>query len=186
MGSSTDRLTNAILGKDEREEKAPEKKNVQITPIAPALKNTSQPSYEVQNEQAWHRSLAYMLLQGETCRTCAKYFGKTSQHITQVRKQPWFKDLLAELSELHFDNNVAKLLQSCAVEAVTSLTDLAIGAESEAVRRSAASDLLKMHLQNVPARKNDSEEDPEKEVQRLDAELERLEQNTPEQKNLSE
>ena len=151
-----------------------------ITPIQPSLpafedKRKPNPNHDPKSEQPWHRALAYMLLQGNSNKECAKYFEKTPARIYQLKKTPWFKSLLAQLADIHFENDVAGLLQNAAFDAISTLSDLALGAESESVRRSAASDLLNQHLKtSIPVAK-EAAADPKQELDNLNEEIERLE-----------
>lgn len=136
---------------------------------------TKDPKYEVKNEKPWHRILAYMLLQGTSQSACADYFGKSTLHISQVKKQPWFQKLLAELADLNFQSDVLGLLQSEAITAIATLSDLAQNAESETVKRSAASTLLENFLKHKPEPKPKESKSPQQELDELNAELRALE-----------
>lgn len=172
MGQENHALVQALIGNEPEE-------TATITPILPEFKDeTAPPAYEVVNEQPWHRSCAYMMLQGHSNKECAEMFGKTQGHISQLKKQQWFKSLLAQLAEIHFDNDVAGLLENAAYDAISTLTDLAVGAKSESVRRSAASDLLDKFLKNQPVKNETPHENPAAELEQLDEEIERLKEQT--------
>ena len=129
----------------------------------------------MQNEKPWHRTLAYLLLQGQSAIEAGKTLGKTPEHIRQVRKQEWFKTLLAELASIHFNNDVSGLLEGAALESINTLSQLASGAKSEAVRRAAASDLLDKYLRNKVNKTDDKPNDPKAELEALENEIKELE-----------
>lgn len=133
------------------------------------------PCIEIQSEQPWHRLLAYMLLQGATTKQCADQFGKSASHISQVRKQHWFGTLLTQLANLSFDQDLVGLLHGSAVTAIETLTELAQTAESESVKRSAASTLLEQYLRNKPQAVPKETKSPRDELDELNAEIRNLE-----------
>lgn len=141
----------------------------------PTINDSCEASYEVQNEKPWHRTLAYLLLQGQSAIEAGKALGKTPEHIRQVRKQEWFKSLLAELASIHFNNDVSGLLEGAALESITTLSQLASGAKSEAVRRAAASDLLDKYLRNKVTKTDDKPNDPKAELEALESQIKELE-----------
>jgi hypothetical protein len=146
----------------------------------PPMHDELEAPYEVQSEKPWHRVLAYMLIKGATVKDAAQELGKSVDHCRAVKKQPWFKQLTAELCKQHFNDDVTRLLEGAAVESIMTLTDLASSAESEPVRRSAASDLLNQYLRNKPVESEDPIEDPQAELDKLNRELEHLRDNSTE------
>lgn len=163
-------LVQALMGAEE-----PPQPKAKIASILPALRDTTAgPAYELKNEQPWHRACAYMMLQGHSNKECAAYFEKTEGHISQLKRQEWFKQLITQLSDLHFDNDIAGLLQNAAFDAISTLNDLATGAESESVRRSAASDLLDKFLKSRPPEQPKPPANPKDELNQLDEEIARL------------
>lgn len=148
-----------------------------ITPLPAFTDNRRPPAYEVANEQPWHRSCAYMLLQGHSDGEVAKYFDKKQATITNLKKQPWFKTLLSQLAEHHFDDDITGLLKNSAYDAISTLTDLTTGAKSESVRRAAASDLLDKFLKHVPQEPEETAADPQEELDRLENEIKTLKEN---------
>lgn len=166
-------MANDALIKALREEDD-ESQNLKVLP--PPMKDSGEPQYEVQNEKPWHRTLAYLLLQGKSAVDAAKTLNKTPVHIREVRKQAWFKELLAELASIHFDNDVAGLLEGAALEAITTLSELATTAKSESVKRAAASDLLDKYLRNKVTPVKETPDDPKAEMDQIDQEIKALEE----------
>lgn len=147
----------------------------EIESIIPHLQCSLEPSVEILNEKPWHRQLAYALLRGATMKECAQMFDKTVAHISQVRRQPWFKKVAAEIADLDRDMDALELLKGSVVTAIETLNDLALGAKSESVRRSAASDLLDKYLKSNPEPQAAEVIDPRAEAKRLEEEIKRLE-----------
>lgn len=167
-------LEAAALGLDEDE--APTRPdNGRVTSILPSLKDDRESGVVILKEAPWHRSLAYMLLNGMSQRECAKQFDKHPQYISQIRQQEWFKNICAQLAEIHFGGDLMGLLEGAAFDAVNTLQDLAVGAESESVRASSASTLLDKHLKYRKENKPQASDNPEQEIKRMDEEISRLE-----------
>ncbi len=148
----------------------------QRTPIVPLYTDPDRvtPAHTVKNEQPWHRSLAYALLQGKTSRECAELFQVTPATVSLVKRQSWFKDLIAELGAIHFENDFTGLLATHAIDAITQLGELSMSAESPQIRRQASSDLLKAYLSCKPEKQAPKAEDPQSELAELDRELKEL------------
>lgn len=138
------------------------------------LRTDKQSSVVIINEKPWHRSLAYKLLEGVTDGDCAKQFDKSVQQVRNVKLQPWFKELVGELSEQHFENNIAGLLEGAAVDSILTLQNLATNGKSEAIKRMAASDLLDKHLKIREVKTPEPEEDTEEALDRINKELDKL------------
>ena len=171
-------LVEALTNPDSEIE--PELRPDKVTNIAPALKDSGKPSYDLQKEMPWHRTLAYMLLRGDSAITAGKALSKTPEHIRQVKKQPWFKILLTELAQLN-NEDVMTLLEGSTVEAILTLTELASDAKSETVRRASASDLLDKFLKNREIGQSNVPDDPKDELDQINREIELLkEQNKDE------
>lgn len=147
-----------------------------VESIVPSLQSDLQPTYDVKNEKPWHRSYAYMLLNGHTIKDCAEHFQLTPHHLAQVKKQEWFKRLTADLAAAHFEDDVAGLLKGAAIEAVTTMVELSQTAESESVRQAASNNLLEKYLKNKPPPAPDVPDDPVQEAAMLDAEIDMLEE----------
>lgn len=130
----------------------------------------------VKNEQPWHRLFIYALLQGATLKQCAEEFNKSREYLSALKRQPWFQKLMVEIADQKFENNITGLLSGAAVGAVETLVELAAEAESESVRRSAASDLLSSYFKHKPPDAPTTTEDPQAEAEQLDAEIALLEE----------
>lgn len=137
-------------------------------------KETTAVPPEVKNEQPWHRTLAYLCLQGKSTRALAEDFDKSEHTIRLIKRQKWFQELCARLAADNFDNDVTRMLEGSAVDAVLKLEEL-LDTGTESTQRFAAGKILDLHLANKPARDDETEEDPQKELDRLDAEIKRLE-----------
>ena len=147
-----------------------------IESIVPALHDNYEAKYDVKTEKPWHRSFAYMLLQGCSIVECAEHFQMTHQHLQQVKKQEWFKVLTTKLAAAHFEDDVIGLLKSSAVTAITTLDELATSAESETVRGNAANNLLDKFLRHQPPPPPPTVDDPVQEARMLDEEIAQLEE----------
>lgn len=171
-------LEQALRGEDGEYATPP---HVPIESIIPHLHDDRDPSRDggvvIQKEQPWHRQCAYMLLQGMSNKDAAEMFGCTPATIGNLKRQPWFRSICAQLSAIHFDNDVMGLLKNAAVEAVMELSTLATGAKSETVRANAANALLDKFLKHKGSDKPPSDaKTPKEEMAELEKEIERLQQ----------
>lgn len=132
----------------------------------------------IKNEQPWHRMAAYMLLNNCSNVSIAEAANVTPQSVSILRSQPWFQQLLAELSARKGDD-ITSVIQSYALEAVEGIHTIAVSAESDRVRLSAYTTLLE-HAQGKPVQKNlnlnssVSYSSPEEERRELEAQLEAI------------
>ena len=165
-------LEQALQGQEIPDPSSPT--NGRVQSILPALNNNAG-TVTVVKEKPWHRSLAYMRLQGVSKKQCAKEFDCSVQQVINVSAQPWFKQICVELADIHFAGDMFGMLESAAFDAVQTLNELAVGAESETVRRASASDLLDKFLKHRKPAEDKTPDNPEQELKQLDEELERLE-----------
>ena len=147
----------------------PEKKN-NIVP----LKTNTKTQRTIINEQPWHRQFAYKLLEGKSLTQCAKIFDKSPSYLTGLKAQHWFKELITELAEQSFENDIASLLEGEAASAILTLAELAQNGKNESIRIKSASELLDKHIKLRPPPKPPTEEDPKKAMAAIEAELKRL------------
>ena len=147
----------------------------QIESILPHLKDDRETTIEIVAEKPWHRTFAYMLLQGMTLKACADQFDCSVAHLVTLRKQPWFKRVCEQLAEIHFGGDLFGMMEGAAFDCITVLHDLAVGAKKEEVQKSAASDLLDKFFKYRPVKEKPVVIDPQQELERLNAELAVLE-----------
>jgi len=112
-----------------------------------------------------------MLLTGAKLSTCAKEFKKSVSHLSQIRKQGWFKQITTELADMHFGGSVDGLLEGAASDAVIVLHELAIGSQQENTRVRAASELMKAYLGNKPVKRDPLPENPKQALDQINEEL---------------
>lgn len=95
----------------------------------------------LKNEQPWHRMAAIMLIHGHTNSEIALHAGVTPQHVSNVRAQRWFQQLLATLANEQ-GQEVSGLLAAEAVASIETMVALRDFGESERVRLAAAQALF--------------------------------------------
>jgi len=152
-----------------------EKEKSTVESILPHLHDERECTNIVQKEKPWHRSLAYLLLQGVPQNECAKQFDCSPQMISILRRQEWFKALLVQLADLNFSGDMFGILEGAAFESITVLHDIALGGKSEQVRVSAATTLLDKFLKHQRPKETKPHDSPQAELDELDREIAALE-----------
>lgn len=132
----------------------------------------------IESEKPLHRMMAYLCAAGLRP---AKIAEKTEYSVAQVRtimNQPWFKNLVAVIIHEEFNDDVGPMLKAGAAEAIMELRNLATGANSEAVRAKACSDLLDRHCgkatQHVHHTSSNVPVDAEDEIKQLKEKLQKI------------
>lgn len=106
------------------------------------LYSDKDPNLAVLHEKPWHRAVVYLVIKGLTNREIAERFGKTEPWISQLTRQPWFKNrVVQELKEAGGDL-VETILQSQVIPSIEKVIELRDGANSEAIQMRAASEIL--------------------------------------------
>ncbi len=157
------------------EEKKPQRKVVPLhrPGLAPLTEHNT-----IINEKPIHRVMAYMMMQGYNDGEIGKATNYSKEHVGVIRKQEWFSELIAKLSEDRFSDALDGLLEGAALEAVTELRNLATTAKSESVRKSASDSLLDRFLGKPTPRIKDLGEgsgDELNDAEKLRAEIKELE-----------
>jgi len=129
---------------------------------------------EIKNEKPWHRTLAYLSLQGKPTAELAEEFGKHPDTIRLIKRQPWFEDLCARLAAEHFDNDVTKMVEGADTSAVLKLESL-MEDGSESTQRFSAAKLLDLHFANKPKEAEKVSDDPQQELDIINREIKQLE-----------
>jgi hypothetical protein len=133
----------------------------------------------VLNEQPWHRSAAYALLQGKTNKQVAATFDCDPATVSLLRQQSWFRRLIAELAQESLDDGFLGLLQGGANAAIEELTCMLSDTKVPApTRAAAAGKLLDAFMKAKPPEAPKVPDDPQAELKKLNDEIKRLEQQT--------
>lgn len=109
-------------------------------------------AHGIKTEQAWHRMAALMMLAGVPNKQIAEAAGKSGTHVSILRSQRWFQELLTQLAGQQ-GNDVTAILRGEAVASVDRLVTLRDTAEREQVQLAAATTLLE-HAIGKPVTRN--------------------------------
>lgn len=133
----------------------------------------------LQNEQAWHRMAAFMLLAGRTNAEIAMSAGKSVEEVSILRAQRWFQELLAVLANETGDD-ITGLLQSEMAASLQTVIHIRDHSESDRVALSAAQ-LIIEHGRGKPiqatlthAHDLRSKKSPQEEREEIEQELKML------------
>jgi hypothetical protein len=134
----------------------------------------------IKNEQPWHRMAAYMLLAGRTNSEVAMAASVTPQHVSQLRGQRWFQELLGTLANNEGDE-IMGVLKAEGLASVEKMVYLRDHAECERVQYAAAKDLTEMVngkavQRTLSVSAHTTFESPKEEYESLQNELEQLRQ----------
>jgi hypothetical protein len=147
-----------------------------VVPFFKADKEGVDGGLEVKAEQPWHRTLAHLLLQGYSNKDAAELLGKSPATVALVKRQPWFRNLLAVIAAKSFKGDFLGLLEGSAVGAIATLEVLATSGKNENVRASAAGKLLDAFLKHSKPRVEEQKpKDPKQRALELDREIEEAE-----------
>lgn len=144
------------------------------------LMTKATPRHELQKEQPWHRTCAWMLAKGFTRREIAEAVDKTEATITLATQQGFMRQMVADIiAELNLqDESAFNLLRAAQTSAAQTVISLASSASSETVKMRAAQEILDRVLgrpvQFVNTQKTNPKMDPKDEAEALKREIERL------------
>jgi hypothetical protein len=142
------------------------------------LHNQLPPNIDIQHERVRHRMLAFLISTGSTQREAAKEMGYSEGWVSQICRQEWFVGLVAEEITKAGRSVVDELFRNAAPGAVLRVIDLSQNAEKDAVKLAANKEILERYLgkstQTVLHGEAKVCDDPVEEVQRLEAEAQRL------------
>lgn len=149
--------------------------------VIPFYKSNGEDDVEIggqnlKSEQPWHRTLGHLLLQGYSNKDAAELLGKAPATISLVKRQPWFRSLLAAIAQRSFKGDFLGLLEGSAINAITTLETLSSTAKNESVRASASGKLLDAFLKHSKPREEAKPPlDPQQRALELDRQLEEAE-----------
>ncbi len=104
-------------------------------------------SYQTyKREKFEHRLMLWYRLQGMSVKETASLTGYTPQSVSQVCKQPWFREAFCRLAKEQGKDALQTLIEGAVIPAFQRLEDLATGAESEQVRLAADKEILDRFL----------------------------------------
>ena len=160
------------------------------TPLVPKLEdfarsraplmNNAIPRLELQKEQPWHRTCAWMLAKGFTRKEIAQAVDKSEATVSLASQQGFMKQMVSDIiAELHLqDESAMNLLKAAQGSAAQTIVTLSTSASSETVKMRAAQEILDRVLgrpvQFVNTHKSVSKMDPKAEQEALKAEIDRL------------
>lgn len=128
-------------------------------------------------EKPVHRTIAYLLLKGNSQREVAEIVGCGEVTISKLCSAKWFKQLLATLAQLNGGSEVQALMQGAASGAALVLIEQ-LNAKDEKVRQSAATQILDRSIGKPAQRIIQSKEvvpvDPRDELELLNREIAEL------------
>ena len=90
--------------------------------------------------------MLWLRLQGHNVKETAALCGYTPQSVSQVSKQPWFREAFCRLSQEMGKDAVQTFLEGEVLPALQRTVDLAANADSEAVRLAANREVLDRFL----------------------------------------
>ena len=104
-------------------------------------------AYQVyKREKPEHRLMLWLRLNGHNVKETATLTGYTPQSVSQVCKQPWFREAFCKLSTEMGKDIAQTLLEGEVVPTIHKLVELRDSAESEAVRKAACDSILDRYL----------------------------------------
>jgi hypothetical protein len=115
-----------------------------------ALHGDRPPQIQLKSEQPWHRVLLYLKSRGWTNRRCAELLDTSEQYVSQISRQPWFRERLLKTLKAEGLPAVQEMLRSEAPESILKLVRLRDTAKSETVQAQCAMDLLDRYLGKAP------------------------------------
>lgn len=107
-----------------------------------ALHNSQQPNLVVEHEKPEHRIILLLKLKGFTNREIAESSGYTEPWISQITRQPWFKERLTRMLDEAGDEVLNDLIRVEGKNSFITLLHLRDNARSEQVRLTAAVNLV--------------------------------------------
>lgn len=109
-----------------------------ITPIM----SGSKPSWDIQNEQGYHRIVCYRTAAGDTPQEIATALGVDKSTVYNILKQPRSKELVATIIHEAHNDDITAILRGAAGEAVLVQLELMKFSKDENVRLRSATDIL--------------------------------------------
>jgi DNA-binding CsgD family transcriptional regulator len=141
-----------------------------ITPIM----SGSKPSWDIQNEQGYHRIVCYRTAAGDTPKEIATALGVDPSTVYNILKQDRSKELVATIIHEAHSDDITAILRGAASQAVMIQVELMKFSKDENVRLRSATDILNRaygtpcKASEMPSKKND---DPLAEMAELDRQI---------------
>lgn len=136
----------AVLRGDNTTGEAPQLRQEIISDHVDRLFGERRSYLEIKRERPEHRLVLWLTLEGQSPKTIAASFGRTTEWVRNLRRQPWFQDAFCKLSAEMGRDAVQALLKGEAVPAILRTVELAKNADSDAVRLAANRELLDRFL----------------------------------------
>jgi len=106
-----------------------------------------EPNLAILSEQPWHRLALYMKVKGASNRAIAKYTDKSEAWISQLMRQPWARERMAEIANEEGIDNVQAVLKGALIDSVYKLIELRDDEDvPAAVKRGCCTDLIQQYL----------------------------------------
>ena len=108
--------------------------------------DVNNPNLVILKEKPEHRLIVYLKAQGLSNNDIAERTGYTYPWVSQITRQPWFKQRLIDELKVSGRDLIHETLRVEAPECIATLVDLRDNSESPAVRLGASKDLLDRYL----------------------------------------
>lgn len=153
--------------------------HVEMTDTGPTLHRhdrSETAAIGLKDEKAWHRMAAYMLLAGRTNSEIGAAAGVTPNHVSQLRAQRWFQELLATLAN-EAGNDLTGVIQSEAQASLQTMVDIRDDLTAPVrVRYAAAKDLVELAhgkavQKTIVSRSSSGNRTPEEEYNEIQEQL---------------
>jgi hypothetical protein len=152
-----------------------------VDPVVPISEffNTCAPIREIEREQAWHRTAAFAFALGATAKDVAKQLDRAYITVQNLLRQPWFQKNVTALMAEYGSRDIMELLRAEQVNSLCTLIEIRDNPKAaSAARVVCARDILDRTLgkpmQRVEVSSEAASDDPVQEVERLEAEVNRL------------
>ena len=142
---------------------------------------TTEPVWNLPKEQAWHRLAAFAFALGATCKDVAKQLDRSELAVQNLLRQPWFQKNVTALMAEYGSKDIMELLRAEQINSLCTIIEIRDDPKaSKNTRALCAKDILDRTLGKPTQRVEVSSEaaslDPVAEVERLEAEVNRLKQ----------
>lgn len=147
--------------------------------VSPALFHNRTGDDWPKTEQNWHRTALYLVAAGTPSKDVATACEVTVQSVYKLLKAPWFQQKLDDKLKENGATDIMALFKAEAINSVVTLVELRDGGKNEAVRKSAATEILDRYMgkpkQTIEATTTVRSDDPVEEAARLERENAMLE-----------
>jgi len=134
----------------------------------------NKPPVVYKKEKAIHRRILFLKAHGLSNIEVAEMVGMTPVGVGLVTRQEWFREALVELMNETGVDGVKELIKGAAMDSVMKIITLRDTAQSEAVQRDCAFDLMDRYLGKAVQPIGESGKKPLADEARLDAEIAEL------------